>query len=79
MSKTNFSYNINLSLSYSQLLSILKQLNIEQKIVIEKELEKDTLLVRAKKISETIKKNTLTMDDIIKEVKQTRKERYEKK
>jgi len=79
MLKTNIITNLSISLSYTQLLSILKKLNIEQKIAIEKELEKDTLLFRAKVVSGKVKKNKLTLSEIVNVLKEGRKERYGKK
>jgi hypothetical protein len=35
---------------------------------LEKELEKETLVFRAKKLSERIKKNDLTIEDVVTEV-----------
>ena len=35
---------------------------------LEKELEKETLVYRAQKLSERIKKNDLTMEDVVTEV-----------
>ena len=40
---------------------------------LEKELEKETLIYRAQKLSETIKANDLTMEDVVAEVMEYRK------
>ncbi|MBU0763655.1 MAG: hypothetical protein KJ607_02345 [Bacteroidetes bacterium] len=79
MSKSYLSSNVNLTLNFSQLLAAIRQLDIEQKIVIEKELEKDTLFERARRLSDAVQQNELTMNDIVCEVHEVRKERYGKR
>jgi len=45
---------------------------MEDKIRLEKELEKETLAYRAQKLSEKILPNELTMDDIVAEISEYR-------
>jgi hypothetical protein len=42
---------------------------------LEKELEKETLKLRAKRLSDRISKNKITMEEIVSELKATRKAR----
>ena len=44
---------------------------------LEKELEKETLLYRAQKLSDRIKPNELTMEDVVTEVAAYRKRKME--
>ncbi|MEO8147725.1 MAG: hypothetical protein ABI723_08825 [Bacteroidia bacterium] len=62
----------------SQLQDILKQIkkiSLEEKLELEKELEKDTLLFRAKQLSKNIKPNKITLAEIVREVKVVRSKR----
>jgi hypothetical protein len=45
---------------------------------LEKELEKETLVYKAKKLSKRIKKNDLTMEDVVTEVSAFRNKRNAK-
>ena len=45
---------------------------------LEKELEKETLVYRAQKLSEKIKSNDLTIEDVVAEVVEYRKKRNAK-
>ncbi|MBW8048871.1 MAG: hypothetical protein FVQ77_00725 [Cytophagales bacterium] len=82
---------LKLNIIYQQVFNLLKQLPVAEweklRGEIDKELskkgekkglEKDNLLIRAKNVSAKVKKNELTMNDIVKEVKKVRIERYEK-
>jgi hypothetical protein len=64
-----------LELSYNEILKLIKSLSIDDKIQLEKELEKETLKLRAKRLSDRISKNKITMEEIVSEVKATRKAR----
>ena len=64
-----------LSLTFEEIVKLIKIFSIEDKIRLEKELEKETLLYRAKKLSKKIKPNDLTMVDVITEVSGYRKEK----
>ena len=61
------------SLTYEQILNIVKKFTISDKIALEKELEKETLIARAKMVSLKVKPNTISMDEIVNEIKQVRK------
>ena len=64
-----------LSLTFEEIVKLIKIFSIEDKIRLEKELEKETLLYSAKKLSKKIKPNDLTMEDVITEVSGYRKEK----
>jgi len=68
-------YNIPFTLK--DILNLIRSLSIEDKVRVEKELEKETLLFRARRLDKRIKKNTLGIDDIISEVAEYRAERNE--
>ena len=83
---------LKLNIAYQQVFNLLKQLPVAEwkklrgeidKELTKKgggrELKKDNLLIRAKRVSAKVKRNGLTMNDIVKEVKKVRKERYDKK
>jgi len=59
-----------------QILDLIRSLPLEDKIIIEKEIERDTLVARAARIDKKVKNNTLTMDDIANEVKIVRKKQH---
>ena len=56
-----------------EIVKLIKSFSIEDKVRLEKELEKETLLYRAQKLSEKIKQNDLTMEDVVAEVAAYRK------
>jgi hypothetical protein len=68
----------NLSFTFEDVLRLIKSFSIEDKVKLEKELEKETLLYRAKKLSQRIKVNNLTMEDVIAEVSEYRKRKSAK-
>jgi len=72
----NNKYNI--ELSFNEILKLIKSLSIDDKILLEQELERETLTLRSERLSERIKENKITMDEIVNEVKAVRRSRYEK-
>lgn len=64
----------NLKLTLKDILSLIKSFTIEDKVLIEKEIEKETLKYRANKLSKRIKPNNITMGEIVEEVKAGRKQ-----
>ena len=54
--------------TFNDVLKLIKSFSIEDKVRLEKELEKETLVFRAKKLSDRIKKNDLTIEDVLTEV-----------
>ena len=57
---------------------MIRSFSIEDKVRLEKELEKETLVYRAQKLSEKIKANDLTIEDVVAEVSEYRKIRNAK-
>jgi len=56
-------------LSFNEILKLVKSLTIEDKVRIEEEIEKETLLFRAKKLDDKIPDNPIVMEEIVQEVK----------
>lgn len=69
----NRTYNI--PFSFEDILKIIRSLSIEDKLKVENELEKETLLFRARQLDAKIKKNTLTLDDIVADIVEYRIEK----
>ena len=68
MNMTSYKRTYSLPFSFNEILKLIKSFSIEDKVTLEKELEKETLVYRAQKLSERIKKNDLTMEDVVTEV-----------
>jgi len=68
MSTTSYKRTYSLPFSFDEIVKLIKSFSIEDKVRLEKELEKETLVYRAQKLSEKIKKNDLTMEDVVAEV-----------
>ena len=73
------SESFNISLTFNQILELVKQLPPQQKIQLSKELEKETLDSKLSEILEAFRTNELTQEDIDKEVEIVRAARYAKK
>ena len=78
MSTTSYKRTYSLPFTFEDVLKLIKSFSIEDKVRLEKELEKETLVYRAQKISERIKGNDLTIEDVVAEVKEYRKKRNAK-
>ncbi len=65
--------NVTLDFDTKQILKILDQLDIDEKIKIIKKLENETFEYRLKKLRNTIPKIKLTDEEIMKEIKSIRK------
>jgi len=59
--------------TFEDALKLVKSFTIEDKIRLEKELEKETLLFRSQKLSDRIKVNDITIENIVAEVSEYRK------
>jgi hypothetical protein len=57
---------------FNDLLKLIKTLPIQDKVKIEKEMEKETLIYRAKQLSQRIKENPFDTDSIVAEVSEYR-------
>lgn len=78
MSTTSYKRTYSLPFSFDDVLKLIKSFSIEDKVRLEKELEKETLIFRAQQLSDNIKANDLTMHDIVSEVAEYRKKRNAK-
>lgn len=67
---------VNIKLDFEQLMLIIEQCNLKQKLALREKLEKDTIKPRLKKLLAELKHNNITPDDVIKEVEIVRKKRY---
>lgn len=70
---------INVELPFNEILKVIDGLAIDQKVQILEMLEKETFKNRFLKLTEGLKDNTLSMDDITKEVETVRAARYARK
>ena len=78
MNNTSYKRTYNLPFTFDDVLKLIKSFSIEDKVRLEKELEKETLVYRAQKLSEKIKANDLTIEDVVAEVSEYRKIRNAK-
>ena len=72
MKAQEYNRTYNISFYFNDLLKLIKSLPIQDKIKIEKELEKETLLFRSKQLSQRIKENQFDMESIVAEVSEYR-------
>ena len=63
----NRSYKLELTLQ--DILNLIKSFTIEDKVRIEKVIEKDTIKYRAKQLSKRVKPVKITMEEIVEELK----------
>ena len=68
-----------LNLNYSQILSLLKQLPTRTQLRLGRILTKDATEAELEHFLEAFKTDELSEEDILAEVKQVRKERYERR
>jgi len=78
MSTTSYKRIYSLPFTFDDVLKLIKSFSIEDKVRLEKELEKETLVYRAQKLSERIKTNDLRIEDVVAEVAEYRKKRNAK-
>ena len=78
MNTASYKKTYSLPFTFDDVLKLIKSFSIEDKVRLEQELEKETLVYRAQKLSERIKANDLTMEDIVAEVAEYRKGRNAK-
>lgn len=74
MKTQEYNKTYNIPFYFNDLLKLIKALPIQDKIKIEMELEKETLLYRSKLLSQSIKENQFDMDSIVAEVSEYRNE-----
>jgi len=78
MNTATYKRTYSLPFTFDDILKLIKSFSIEDKVRLEKELEKETLVYRAQKLSENIKVNNLTMEDVVTEVMEYRKKQNAK-
>jgi hypothetical protein len=78
MGTASYKRTYNLPFTFDDVLKLIKSFSIEDKVRLEKELEKETLVYRAQKLSEKVKANDLTIEDVVAEVSEYRKLRNAK-
>ena len=78
MNTASYKRTYNLPFTFDDILKLIKSFSIEDKVRLEKVLEKETLVYRAQKLSERIEANDLTMEDVVAEVAEYRKKRNAK-
>lgn len=71
--------SLKLNIEFNQLLTLIKQCDVNQKLAIVKAIEKDTFKIRFKELIDELKANDITIDEINEEVELVRKERYNSK
>jgi hypothetical protein len=74
MKTLEYKRTYNIPFYFNDLLKLIKTLPIQDKIKIEKELEKETLLYRSQQLSQRIKENPFDLDSIVAEVSEYRAE-----
>lgn len=75
MKTQEYNKTYNIPFYFNDLLKLIKTLPIQDKVKIEKELEKETLIYRAKQLSRSIKENPFDIDSIVAEVSEYRTEK----
>jgi len=68
-----------LSLTFEQILAIVQQLSVEEKLILSKELEKATLNYKLSELLECFKTDELSWETINEEVEAVRTEIYARK
>lgn len=68
MTPTSYKRIYTLPYTFNDVLKLIKSFSIEDKVKLEKELEKETLIYRSQKLSESIKSNDISLEDIATEV-----------
>ena len=72
MASTALNKKYSIGISLLELIEAVKNLKIDDKLLIEKVLEKETLKYRSFKLSQRIRKNNISMDEIVEEAKAVR-------
>lgn len=75
MKTQEYNKTYNIPFYFDDLLKLIKTLPIQDKLKIEKELEKETLIYRSNLLSKSIKENQIDMESIVAEVLEYRTER----
>ncbi|MBW8330523.1 MAG: hypothetical protein K0M40_00765 [Prolixibacteraceae bacterium] len=75
MKTQEYNKTYNIPFYFNDLIKLIKTLPIQDKLKIEKELEKETLIYRSNLLSKSIKENQIDMESIVAEVSEYRTER----
>ena len=78
MNTTSYKRTYSLPFTFDDVLKLIKSFSIEDKVRLEKELEKETIMYRSEKLSQRVKSNDLSTEDIVAEVAEYRKKRNAK-
>ena len=70
---------LNIDITYDQVLSIVKSMPVKQKVKLSKELEKEGISSRLSSLLKDFKTDDLSLDDIDKEVENVRQKIHESK
>ena len=70
--------NYNVPVSFPQLMEIAKSFSLEEKILLARELEKETLYERFKQLLKSMKNIVIDENELASEIKLMRKERHAK-
>lgn len=70
---------LKVDIQYEQLLTLIKQLPHEQKLMLAKELEKEAIDTKLSQLLQTFQTNELTEECIDREVEAVRQEFYEQR
>ena len=70
---------LNIDITFDQVLSIVKNLPVKQKVKLSKELEKEGINSRLSALLAAFKTDALSLEDINKEVESVRQKIYESK
>ena len=68
MSTASYKRTYSLPFTFADVLKLIKSFSIEDKVRLEKELEKETLAYRAQQISERVKPNSISIEEVVEEV-----------
>jgi len=72
MKAQEYNKTYNIPFYFNDLLKLIKSLPIQDKVKIEKELEKETLLYRSRQLSKKVKENSFDMENIVAEISEYR-------
>ena len=75
MKAQEYNKTYNIPFYFNDLVKLIKTLPIQDKLKIEKELEKETLIYRSNLLSKSIKENQIDMESIVAEVSEYRTEK----
>ena len=78
MNTTSYKRTYSLPFTFNDVLKLIRSFSIEDKVRLEKELEKETIVYRAEKLSERVKSNDLSTEDVVAEVAEYRKKKNAK-